>query len=174
MNRRSLVLGLFARQLNLGTDPVALVDSDLGRLRIQKAIYLAQRCGIDFGYRYSWYKKGPYCPTLTADYYDLRNSVAWGEDLPAATQLRFSDEGLPLRLSTLFQPAQAYLPGEPEEKRKAYWLELLASLDYLTAVERLGMDQSIARLRESKQHLLDGGEADSIALAREALRAAAL
>lgn len=37
------------------------------RKRLQKAIYLAQIAGIDLGYRYGWYIKGPYSTDLTRD-----------------------------------------------------------------------------------------------------------
>ena len=42
------------------------------RLKLQKYVYLARRYGIDLGYRYNLYIRGPYSPELADDYYSVR------------------------------------------------------------------------------------------------------
>ncbi len=37
------------------------------RLVVQKTIYLAQEIGIDLGYHFGWYLRGPYCSVLSDD-----------------------------------------------------------------------------------------------------------
>ncbi len=55
--------------LNLPTDLTSFSD----RLCLQKYVYLAQICGVDLGYRFSWYLRGPYCTALTSDAFQLRD-----------------------------------------------------------------------------------------------------
>lgn len=43
----------------------------INRLKLQKYVYLAQRClGIDFGIEYNMYNNGPYSPELANYYYE--------------------------------------------------------------------------------------------------------
>ena len=62
-------LGLLIKDI----DNFDMDDFD-GRLRFQKTIQLLQSFGIDLGYHYNWYLRGPYCPDLTKDGFRL-NSV---------------------------------------------------------------------------------------------------
>jgi len=41
------------------------------RLRLQKIVYIAKHFGIDLGYSYNLYLRGPYSPELARDYYTL-------------------------------------------------------------------------------------------------------
>ncbi|MBI5253635.1 MAG: hypothetical protein HY930_04465 [Euryarchaeota archaeon] len=41
------------------------------RLKLQKYIYLARKYGLDLGYNYNLYIRGPYSPGLADDYYKL-------------------------------------------------------------------------------------------------------
>lgn len=41
------------------------------RLKLQKYIFLLRRYGIDLGYSYNYYIRGPYSPELADDYYNL-------------------------------------------------------------------------------------------------------
>lgn len=45
------------------------------RTKIHKAIYLAQMAGINLGYVFGWYTKGPFCPELASDCIELNNEV---------------------------------------------------------------------------------------------------
>jgi len=46
------------------------------RLKLQKYVYLARRYGIDFGYHYNLYIRGPYSPELASDYYSIKEGVS--------------------------------------------------------------------------------------------------
>ena len=35
------------------------------RLRLQKLVFLARKVGYDLGYTFTWYRRGPYSPSLT-------------------------------------------------------------------------------------------------------------
>jgi uncharacterized protein YwgA len=41
------------------------------RLVLQKTIYLMEQFGLNIGYYFSWYLRGPYSPALTRDAYEL-------------------------------------------------------------------------------------------------------
>ena len=43
------------------------------RLRFQKTVYLLQAFGINRGYDFSWWLRGPYCTLAAHDGYDLRD-----------------------------------------------------------------------------------------------------
>ena len=67
MNRRQIALKLVMSQL--GIPPT--LDSFDDRLILQKKIYLAQQAGVDLGYHYYWYLRGPYSRALVGDAYDM-------------------------------------------------------------------------------------------------------
>ena len=46
-----------------------------GRLKFQKTIQLLQSFGVDLGYYYNWYLRGPYCPDLAKDGFELENII---------------------------------------------------------------------------------------------------
>lgn len=126
----------------LGVEPEI---NDVGsRKRIQKAVYLAQRHALDLGYRYGWYKMGPYCPSLAEDYYELARSKAVGEGLNGH-RLPPKRVGALQELQSLFNPPEGF-EYEPED-----WLELLASADYLMHVRRLDLDSVSEKLGQMEQ-----------------------
>ena len=43
-----------------------------GRLRFQKELYLLQELGINFGFSYGWYKRGPYSPSAAHSGFDIQ------------------------------------------------------------------------------------------------------
>ena len=49
------------------------------RLNIQKRVYLTQLTGLDLGYRFGWYIRGPYCRELTADAFTLKDELTAGD-----------------------------------------------------------------------------------------------
>jgi len=57
------------------------------RLTLQKRIYLLQLFGVDLRYRYNWYVRGPYCPTLTEDAFELARTGGDIQELCAAYEL---------------------------------------------------------------------------------------
>ena len=121
------------------------IDTVSDRKRIQKAIYLAQLSTLDLGYRYGWYLMGPYCPKLTQDYYELKNSTDTTDDLSLN----------PNAINRLNQvkPLMAVpdeLKGELEQED---WLELLASYHFLRTVSAMN-DQRAKQIFEQKKPAL--------------------
>lgn len=50
------------------------LDSFDEKLMVQKATFIAQKLGLNFGYEYGWYVRGVYSSKLTVDMYELRNT----------------------------------------------------------------------------------------------------
>lgn len=121
----------------------ARVDSFQDRLALQKATYLAQAAGLQLGYRYSWYLKGPYSPDLTRDYFRLAEdpAIATGFSLGEEHRARLE------RLGGVARPA----PGV--ELDRSEWLELLASLHYLMHTLRKDGEGAAVVIRKAKPHL---------------------
>ena len=63
------------------------LDSFDKRLILQKRIYLLQLFGIDLRYRYNWYVRGPYCPSLTEEAFELDRRKDETEKLNSAYEL---------------------------------------------------------------------------------------
>jgi uncharacterized protein YwgA len=143
MEARLTALKAFLDELGIS----ATIDTIDDRKRVQKAVYLGQLSGVDLGYRYGWYLKGPYSPELTRDYYGLAEEMATAEPTGSGVRLR---EPLRQRLATvrplLQPPAEVNLATED-------WLELLASADYLRRVSKYPPDKMAETIRIQKPHL---------------------
>lgn len=142
MEARLKVLDLFLGALGEDSSIASLND----RLRVQKAVYLGQLFGVDLGYRYSWYVKGPYCTTLTQDYFELDQQKS--SDNEVWTLNDDVKEKLSKAKAFLSKPIEVGL-------EKPQWFELLASLHYLYKVSRLSADKVKAKIIEAKPHLAD-------------------
>ena len=102
------------------------------RLALQKTIYLAQATGVDLGYTFAWYLRGPYSPGLTRDVFALQAEArqrthewrGWTLDAAAADPLR--------RLGQML----AGLPADGRVRR----LELLASVHFLLQTRQARSD----------------------------------
>jgi len=55
------------------------------RLIVQKTIYLLEQFGLNIGYYFSWYLRGPYSPSLARDAYELTKSY------PEVQVVKFAD-----------------------------------------------------------------------------------
>ncbi len=145
MNPKLLALKLFLDEL--GVD--RCIDTPDDRKRVQKAVFLGQIAGVDLGYRFGWYKRGPYSAELTRDYY------AYG-DLAAARE--GNTEGKVLR-KVLRDRLAAIRPllSVPQDVRleQEDWLELVASYHFLLAVSRLSKIKAHEVIRQEKPHLRD-------------------
>ena len=51
------------------------MDSFDNKLAIQKITYLAQAYGIDLGYDFEWYLRGPYCKQVSDDAHTITDST---------------------------------------------------------------------------------------------------
>jgi uncharacterized protein YwgA len=143
MDARLIVLHRFMEALEEDAD---ITDFD-HRKRFQKAIYIGQLSGVDLGYRYGWYIKGPYSTELTRDYYALAQAEAGGEQVPADKQLKPELHTKLARLRSLFKVPKE-VPLTPTD-----WLELIASWHYLRKVSRLDEPNARALMEKQKPNL---------------------
>ena len=67
MEMKLVLLKLFLDKLGISSE----IDTFEKRKTIQKAVYLGQLTDVDLSYRFGWYLKGPYSPSLAEDYYPL-------------------------------------------------------------------------------------------------------
>ena len=121
------VLKLFLDELGLGAEIGKLDD----RILLQKAVYLGQLHGADLGYRYGWYLRGPYCPTLAADYYQLSEALQ-------TESIDLTDKRLHPVLREQAQKARPLLDlPDGVDLWRPEWLELLASVHFLQRISRM-------------------------------------
>ncbi len=135
--------------------PLDLSDFDR-RLMLQKAIYLAQASGVDLGYTFQWYLRGPYSPGLTRDAFALKAELGQVENELVDWKL---DPGSEIGLANLL-PLMA-TDGTDRPWRR---LELLASVHFVvntrqakasdpatveSVLRKSGKDFSVAEVEKS-------------------------
>ena len=125
MDRGQIALKLFLDELGIDFDITTIDD----RKRVQKAVYLGQLSGVDFGYRFGWYIRGPYSTSLTNDYFPLAESLASGDDDWEGKTLKKSVKAKLAGIKPLMDPPEGVdLPQED-------WLELVALVGFPHAGE---------------------------------------
>ena len=102
-----------------------------GRLSLQKAIYLAQVCGVDLGYRYSWYVHGPYSPDLAETAFGYQERKRYFDQLVTEYALSAGSKRKLARTMTLIHGAAEASMVQSD------WLELVASIHYLRHIAYL-------------------------------------
>jgi hypothetical protein len=152
MNNQLLALKLMLDELEVDRSIGSLND----RKRLQKAVYLGQLAGLDLGYRYGWYLRGPYSTTLTQAYYDLERNVAVGSDESVRLNPEVSQKLQ--RLRPLFKQPSGF------DRSQEDWLELLASYHFLRREQQATHTSAVSTLREKKPHV-----AGFVDLAKKAL-----
>ena len=143
METRLTVLQLVMNGMGLESG----IDTIDERVTFQKAVYLAQAGGVQLGYRYNWYRMGPYSPDLTRDYYALHET---SDDEPTV------ENGMSLRpqvIKTLQTLSSILSPPPDFPHNQAGWLELLASVHYLMVGARMDVSNTKSRLEDSKPML---------------------
>lgn len=121
MNNSHILLKLVLEEIGFGN---LEIDTFGARKVLQKKIYLLQLTGIDLGYRYNWYLKGPYSPALADDTFSLKEEIQYDEEFNEYVLSTDTEEnfGTLKKLEVLPKDSQA---------REDEWLELVASLHYL-------------------------------------------
>lgn len=94
------------------------------RLIAQKTVYLCQTDGIQLGYTFRWYLRGPYSPSLTKDVFAVSVEMAAGSKECEDWRLDESSEGKLAKLKGLSA-------GNENRDALARRLELLASVHFV-------------------------------------------
>ncbi|MBD3397534.1 hypothetical protein GF413_00420 [Candidatus Micrarchaeota archaeon] len=145
MDRGQIALKLFLDELGIDFDIKTIDD----RKRVQKAVYLGQLSGVDLGYRFGWYIRGPYSTSLTNDYFPLAESLASEDNGWEGKTLKKSVKEKLARIKPLMEPPHGV------SLRQEDWLELVASLDYLRRVSRLDDEEARKILKKEKSHVFE-------------------
>jgi uncharacterized protein YwgA len=156
MDRQQISLKLTLDALGL---PPRL-DSFADRLILQKAIYLSQVVGVQLGYHYNWYLRGPYSPALTRDAFAIVAELKQNVDEAAGWQLDVTSLQRLRELRTLIER----IPEQELSKK----LELLASVRFLLrapapqsgsvsalreTLHRFGKDYSVEQIEQAIEEL---------------------
>lgn len=140
MDEKFVALKLILNHLGVGHE----INTVEQRMETQKAIYLAQSMGVELGYSYGWYLKGPYSPSLTRDYYELDATAE--EDFAQGRNLKGRVRDILDRLAEL-------IDDRPAQLSRAHWLELLASIRYLIRESGYTEERARERINVSKPHV---------------------
>ena len=117
------------------------------RVMVQKAVYLAQVIGVNLGYQYSWYLMGPYSRDLTKDYYTLH-------EYPIEDRLEIAQRTIQEPFASALEKIKKVMSiPEGVELTRRQWLELLASVHYLSRFGKLDETNTKQRLVHEKPQL---------------------
>ena len=109
------------------------------RLRFQKTIHLLQSFGIDVGYTYNWYIRGPYCPDLTKAGFELQETISRIPDI----NIEFADKNDQIRYKK-FKKFVTDKKNDPDQ------LEIASSICFL--YNEAGADKdTVLSLTEGKR-----------------------
>ena len=107
------------------------------RIRVQKITYLAQSYGIDLGYKFSWYIRGPYSKSVTTAGFEIYENNIDINQIQATQEL---DQERVERFREFITP----------HVNDTLWLEIAGSAIYLRKKSYAGqpVDQTIGFLLE--------------------------
>lgn len=152
MNEDLVILNTYLTEL--GVPPRIKTLND--RIRVQKAIYLAQAAGADLGYDYNWYAHGPYSPELANDYYKLSEAI-FMKKIPAGSDQQADGNGPKLKdsyISTLKSLAPIITPPDDFDRAQEDWLELVSSLHFLQTKKSMDLEAARQTIEKQKTHLV--------------------
>lgn len=133
MDRRQILL---AKSLEATQIPLRVSSFD-ERLILQKSVYLLQSAGVQFGYRFRWYLKGPYSPDMTADAFGIANAGDSGTAELRGWKLDDVSAAIGHRLHPLLCRADE---SSAEQARR---LELLASALFLFKTRQVSPEDTV-------------------------------
>lgn len=143
MADQTTVLQLVLDQLGMG-NTISTMDD---RIAIQKIVCLTQEAGLQLGYSFNWYVRGPYSPALASDYYQLAAARASIEANAKKFSLKDSAVSATGKVALVASvPAGAGLD-------RVNWLELLASIVFLMKRYRLSVEATKEKIEKSKPAL---------------------
>lgn len=123
MQEKLAELQLFADAFGIASD----MQSFSSRLLVQKKIYFLQMFGIDLGFRYGWYIRGPYCPSLTKRFYELEEHQEYKEQIMRKYELRIDVRQKVADFANKYMQMLERIPNGSEADKA----ELLVSIHYI-------------------------------------------
>jgi len=117
MNKIEIANGMIFQALDIRNK-----DTFEARLVCQKKIYLLQESGIDLGYGYNWYIKGPYSPNLSTYIYN---------NLDDFMKTDFSNYHISSNVTEKINRINSIEESKPKDLNKSAWYELVASVLYI-------------------------------------------
>ncbi|MDU1911928.1 hypothetical protein [Fusobacterium sp.] len=117
MNEYIIAKGIIFQKMRLSN------ESFEDRLISQKKIYLLESLGIDLGYKYNWYTRGPYSPSLAID---LETTLDILKANNYAKTYKLNDN-----VEKNIKKVKFFEKKKNENMKTAEWYELLASLLYI-------------------------------------------
>ncbi len=149
MNEDLIILNSYLTELGVPPHIESLND----RIRVQKAIYLAQVAGADLGYDYNWYLRGPYSPELANDYYKLSEAI-FLKKIPTDTEQKVGPKLKDTYTVILRSMAPLVTAPTTFSAKQEDWLELVASLHFLETKKSLNLEDARKIIEEQKPHLV--------------------
>ena len=154
MTKGRILLKLVLDEIGLGE---LGLDTFSSRLNLQKRVYLVQLTGLDLGYRYNWYLRGPYCPSLTRDAFSLKDELESAEKDHEGYKLSDSSLEKIGKTKEIWETPSGVSVDSPT------WVELLASLHYLKHIaywpgNQVSRKTIFSKLLEAKPRFVDRGE----------------
>lgn len=143
MAEQTTVLQLVLNSLQLENSISTISD----RIALQKVVCLTQEAGLQLGYSFSWYVRGPYSPALASDYYQLAGIRASVE--ADAQKFVLTDSAI----SAVNKVAAILNPPVGVHLERVGWLELAASIIFLIKRHRLSIEATRAKINSSKPTL---------------------
>lgn len=148
MERRKKIIALF-KEIGFQID-ISQFDS---RLIAQKVVCLLELKGLDLGYPYSMYVRGPYSPALTSDLYEFSEEF---HEFETESTLNTHEKGTADDLYTIFG-------------LKPVLLEVGATYGYYTQAERCDPLEALKRVKRLKPFYSETQIAVGVSKAKEFL-----
>lgn len=111
------------------------------RLLSQKKIFLLESLGIEIGYSYNWYIRGPYSPDLTS--YIFAN-------LDMLREQDLSKYSLSENVQEKIKVVNGFAEKKPDSLNIPAWYELLASIFYIRKMWKKDKDDTFQTLIKYK------------------------
>lgn len=133
VDKKDALGGLLRR---IGNFEPSVFSSDFNaRLILQKTVYLMEQFGLNIGYYFSWYLRGPYSPSLARDMYAMAKSY------PEIPPMKFADFSKEKRFCEFL----AFI--KPISRNPAY-LERVASTHFLcTTYPHLSSEEIFLKIK---------------------------
>ena len=146
MDKRSA--GVYIVMQKMGGFKIDELDD---RVYFQKVIYLLQLLGVNLGFRFSWYKLGPYSNDLAKTAYGIKESINdYRNELDNVTVR----EDVIAKINEL----KTLESAKPDDIERHKWFELVSSIHYLKYISTT--DPNNITIQNITEQLKRAGKSD--------------